>query len=149
MLLIFVGTLIPSEAMWWGRWWGRSGDLQAYTAATLLGPSTMPRDGGASCWLYPRRIWVSNCGGRETRWSGKEQFRILHQHWPTVEHKPCHSRQLLRQACQFSTKNAARWAAPVFARCTNSVDVEIQQRAAEYSAMREAFSPRLSRICFA
>jgi AP-2 complex subunit alpha len=31
--------------------------------------------------------------------------------------------------------------APVFARCKNSVDVEIQQRAAEYAAMREAFSP--------
>jgi hypothetical protein len=41
------------------------------------------------------------------------------------------------------TKNAAALVAPVFARCTNSVDVEIQQRAAEYSAMREAFSPRL------
>jgi hypothetical protein len=44
------------------------------------------------------------------------------------------------------TKNAARWWHLSSRVVQIDVDVEIQQRAAEYSAMREAFSPRLARM---
>jgi hypothetical protein len=73
--------------------------------------------------------------------SGEEQFRILHQHWATSEN---HTRAILLTAYAKLAnlyEECRPLVAPVFARCTNSVDVEIQQRAAEYSSMREAFSP--------
>jgi hypothetical protein len=73
--------------------------------------------------------------------SGEEQFRILHQHWATSDN---HTRAILLTAYAKLAnlyEECRPLVAPVFARCTNSVDVEIQQRAAEYSSMREAFSP--------
>jgi len=73
--------------------------------------------------------------------SGEEQFKILHQHWATSDEKT--------RAILISTyaklanlyEECRPLVAPVFARCKNSVDVEIQQRATEYASMREAFSP--------
>jgi AP-2 complex subunit alpha len=73
--------------------------------------------------------------------SGEEQFRILHQHW--------HNSDGTTRAILISTyaklanlyEECRPLVAPVFARCKNSVHVEIQQRSAEYAAMREAFSP--------
>jgi AP-2 complex subunit alpha len=73
--------------------------------------------------------------------SGEEQFRILHQHWATVDQQ---TRGILVSTYAKLAnlyEECRPLVAPVFARCKNSVDVEIQQRAAEYSSMREAFSP--------
>jgi AP-2 complex subunit alpha len=118
------------------------GDLQAYTAATLL-VAVSPR----RCHETAVRVAGYILGefgfliAERPGMSGEEQFRILHQHWPTVEHQ---TRAIL-VSCYAKLANLYEecrpLVAPVFARCTNSVDVEIQQRAAEYSAMREAFSP--------
>jgi len=118
------------------------GDLQAYTAATLLvGASPRRRHETtvrvAAYVLGEFGFLVAERPGM----SGEEQFRILHQHWATSDSKT--------RAILISTyaklanlyEECRPLVAPVFARCKNSVDVEIQQRSAEYAAMREAFSP--------
>jgi len=118
------------------------GDLQAYTAATLLVAASPRR-----CHETAVRIAAYILGefgfliAERPGMSGEEQFRILHQHWPTVDSTT--------RAILISTyaklanlyEECRPLVAPVFARCTNSVEVEIQQRAAEYASMREAFSP--------
>jgi AP-2 complex subunit alpha len=73
--------------------------------------------------------------------SGEEQFRILHQHWSTCDNQT--RAILLTTYAKLANlyEECRPLIAPVFARCTNSVDVEIQQRAGEYASMREAFSP--------
>jgi AP-2 complex subunit alpha len=73
--------------------------------------------------------------------SGEEQFRILHQHWATSD---AQTRAILISTYAKLAnlyEECRPLVAPVFARCRNSVDVEIQQRSAEYASMREAFSP--------
>ena len=73
--------------------------------------------------------------------SGEEQFRILHQHWATCD--PQTRAILISTYAKLANlyEECRPLVAPVFARCKNSVEVEIQQRSAEYAAMREAFSP--------
>jgi AP-2 complex subunit alpha len=118
------------------------GDLQAYTAATLLVAASPRR-----CHETAVRVAAYVLGefgflvAERPGMSGEEQFRILHQHWATSDAGT--------QAILISTyaklanlyEECRPLVAPVFARCKNSVHVEIQQRSAEYSAMREAFSP--------
>jgi AP-2 complex subunit alpha len=118
------------------------GDLQAYTAATLLVAASPRR-----CHETAVRVAAYVLGefgflvAERPGMSGEEQFRILHQHWATSD--------ATTQAILISTyaklanlyEECRPLVAPVFARCKNSVYVEIQQRSAEYSAMREAFSP--------
>lgn len=118
------------------------GDLQAYTAATLLVGASPRR-----CHETTVRVAAYVLGefgflvAERPGMSGEEQFRILHQHWATSDSKT--------RAILISTyaklanlyEECRPLVAPVFARCKNSVDVEIQQRSAEYAAMREAFSP--------
>jgi AP-2 complex subunit alpha len=118
------------------------GDLQAYTAATLL-VAVSPR----RCHETAVRVASYILGefgfliAERPGMSGEDQFRILHQHWATSDH--------VTRGILISTyaklanlyEECRPLVAPVFARCTNSVDVEIQQRAAEYSSMREAFTP--------
>jgi len=118
------------------------GDLQAYAAATLLVAASPRR-----CHETAVRVAAYVLGefgfliAERPGMSGEEQFRILHQHWATSD----------TQTRAILTSTYAKLAnlyeecrplvAPVFARCKNSVDVEVQQRAAEYASMREAFSP--------
>jgi AP-2 complex subunit alpha len=118
------------------------GDLQAYTAATLLVAASPRR-----CHETAVRVAAYILGefgfliAERPGMSGEEQFRILHQHWATSDN---HTRAILitTYAKLANLYEECRpLIAPVFARCANSVDVEIQQRAAEYSSMREAFSP--------
>lgn len=118
------------------------GDLQAYTAATLLVAASPRR-----CHETAVRIAAYILGefgfliAERPGMSGEEQFRILHQHWPTSDNK---TRAILVSTYAKLAnlyEECRPLVAPVFARCTNNVDVEIQQRAAEYSSMREAFSP--------
>ena len=118
------------------------GDLQAYTAATLLVAASPRR-----CHETTVRVAAYILGefgfliAERPGMSGEEQFRILHQHWATSDNK---TRAILITAYAKLAnlyEECRPLIAPVFARCTNSVDVEIQQRAAEYSSMREAFSP--------
>jgi AP-2 complex subunit alpha len=118
------------------------GDLQAYAAATLLVAASPRR-----CHETAVRVAAYVLGefgfliAERPGMSGEEQFRILHQHW--------HNSDGTTRAILISTyaklanlyEECRPLVAPVFARCKNSVDVEIQQRAAEYAAMREAFSP--------
>lgn len=118
------------------------GDLQAYTAATLLVGASPRR-----CHETTVRVAAYVLGefgflvAERPGMSGEEQFRILHQHWMTSDSKT--------RAILISTyaklanlyEECRPLVAPVFARCKNSVNVEIQQRSAEYAAMREAFSP--------
>ncbi|KAG7356935.1 adaptin N terminal region-domain containing protein [Nitzschia inconspicua] len=118
------------------------GDLQAYTAATLLVAASPRR-----CHETAVRVAAYVLGefgflvAERPGMSGEEQFRILHQHWATSD--------ATTRAILVSTyaklanlyEECRPLVAPVFARCKNSVDVEIQQRSAEYAAMREAFSP--------
>lgn len=118
------------------------GDLQAYSAATLLVAASPRR-----CHETAVRVAAYILGefgfliAERPGMSGEEQFRILHQHWATSDH---HTRAILVSTYAKLAnlyEECRPLIAPVFARCTNSVDVEIQQRAAEYSFMREAFSP--------
>jgi len=118
------------------------GDLQAYTAATLL-VAVSPR----RCHETAVRVAAYILGefgfliAERPGMSGEDQFRILHQHWATSENQ---TRAILTSTYAKLAnlyEECRPLVAPVFARCTNSVDVEIQQRAAEYSSMREAFSP--------
>jgi len=118
------------------------GDLQAYAAATLLVAASPRR-----CHETAVRVAAYVLGefgfliAERPGMSGEEQFRILHQHW--------HNSDATTRAILISTyaklanlyEECRPLVAPVFARCKNSVDVEIQQRSAEYAAMREAFSP--------
>mmetsp|Transcript_2357 Transcript_2357/g.2847 ORF Transcript_2357/g.2847 Transcript_2357/m.2847 type:complete len:980 (+) Transcript_2357:121-3060(+) len=118
------------------------GDLQAYAAATLLVGASPRR-----CHETAVRVAAYVLGefgfliAERPGMSGEEQFRILHQHWATSDQQT--------RAILISTyaklanlyEECRPLVAPVFARCKNSVDIEIQQRAAEYSFMREAFSP--------
>lgn len=118
------------------------GDLQAYAAATLLVAASPRR-----CHETAVRVAAYVLGefgfliAERPGMSGEEQFRILHQHWATSDQQT--------RAILISTyaklanlyEECRPLVAPVFARCRNSVDVEIQQRAAEYAFMREAFSP--------
>jgi AP-2 complex subunit alpha len=118
------------------------GDLQAYAAATLLVAASPRR-----CHETSVRVAAYVLGefgfliAERPGMSGEEQFRILHQHWATADQ---HTRAILVSTYAKLAnlyEECRPLVAPVFARCKNSVDVEIQQRAAEYSAMREAFSP--------
>jgi len=118
------------------------GDLQAYAAATLLVAASPRR-----CHETAVRVAAYILGefgflvAERPGMSGEEQFRILHQHW--------HNTNSITKAILISTyaklanlyEECRPLVAPVFARCKNSVQVEIQQRSAEYAAMREAFSP--------
>eukprot|EP00934_Nitzschia_sp_Nitz4_P008342 Nitzschia sp. Nitz4//scaffold55_size114948//11408//14736//NITZ4_003882-RA/size114948-snap-gene-0.166-mRNA-1//1//CDS//3329554473//8332//frame0 len=118
------------------------GDLQAYTAATLLVAASPRR-----CHETAVRIASYVLGefgflvAERPGMSGEEQFRILHQHWATSD---AQTRAILVSTYAKLAnlyEECRPLVAPVFARCKNSVDVEIQQRSGEYSAMREAFSP--------
>lgn len=118
------------------------GDLQAYTAATLLVAASPRR-----CHETAVRMAAYILGefgfliAERPGMSGEDQFRILHQHWATSNNQ---TRAILVSTYAKLAnlyEECRPLVAPVFARCTNSVDVEIQQRAAEYGAMREAFSP--------
>lgn len=118
------------------------GDLQAYTAATLLVAASPRR-----CHETAVRVAAYVLGefgfliAERPGMSGEEQFRILHQHWATSENQ---TRAILTSTYAKLAnlyEECRPLVAPVFARCKNSVDVEIQQRAAEYASMREAFSP--------
>lgn len=118
------------------------GDLQAYTAATLLVAASPRR-----CHETAVRVAAYVLGefgfliAERPGMSGEEQFRILHQHWATSENQ---TRAILVSTYAKLAnlyEECRPLVAPVFARCKNSVDVEIQQRAAEYASMREAFSP--------
>jgi len=118
------------------------GDLQAYAAATLLVAANPRR-----CHETAVKVAAYVLGefgflvAERPGMSGEDQFRILHQHWPTVGPK---TRAILisTYAKLANLYDECRTlVAPIFARNKNSVDVEIQQRAAEYAAMREAFSP--------
>ncbi len=118
------------------------GDLQAYAAATLLVAASPRR-----CHETAVRVAAYVLGefgflvAERPGMSGEEQFRILHQHW--------HNANSITKSILISTyaklanlyEECRPLVAPVFARCKNSVQVEIQQRSAEYAAMREAFSP--------
>lgn len=118
------------------------GDLQAYTAATLLVAASPRR-----CHETAVRVAAYVLGefgflvAERPGMSGEEQFRILHQHWATSD--PTTRAILVSTYAKLANlyEECRPLVAPVFARCKNSVDVEIQQRSAEYAAMREAFSP--------
>jgi AP-2 complex subunit alpha len=118
------------------------GDLQSYTAATLLVAASPRR-----CHETAVRVAAYILGefgfliAERPGMSGEEQFRILHQHWATSDNQT--RAILLTTYAKLANlyEECRPLIAPVFARCTNSVDVEIQQRAGEYSSMREAFRP--------
>ena len=118
------------------------GDLQAYAAATLLVAASPRR-----CHETAVRVAAYILGefgflvAERPGMSGEEQFRILHQHWHNTNSI---TRSILVSAYAKLAnlyEECRPLVAPVFARCKNSVEVEIQQRSAEYAAMREAFSP--------
>jgi AP-2 complex subunit alpha len=118
------------------------GDLQAYTAATLLVAASPRR-----CHETSVRIAAYVLGefgfliAERPGMSGEEQFKILHQHWATSD---AQTRAILISTYAKLAnlyEECRPLVAPVFARCKNSVDVEIQQRSTEYASMREAFSP--------
>lgn len=118
------------------------GDLQAYTAATVL-VAVSPR----RCHVTAVRVASYVLGefgfliAERPGMSGEDQFRILHQHWTTSDHVTRGILVTTYAKLANLYEECRPLVAPIFARCTNSVDVEIQQRAAEYSSMREAFSP--------
>eukprot|EP00549_Striatella_unipunctata_P000558 CAMPEP_0118681924 /NCGR_PEP_ID=MMETSP0800-20121206/5207_1 /TAXON_ID=210618 ORGANISM="Striatella unipunctata, Strain CCMP2910" /NCGR_SAMPLE_ID=MMETSP0800 /ASSEMBLY_ACC=CAM_ASM_000638 /LENGTH=996 /DNA_ID=CAMNT_0006578271 /DNA_START=40 /DNA_END=3030 /DNA_ORIENTATION=- len=118
------------------------GDLQAYAAATLLVAASPRR-----CHETAVRVASYVLGefgfliAERPGMSGEEQFRILHQHWTTSD-SPTRAILISTYAKLSNLYEECRpLVAPVFARCKNSVDVEIQQRSMEYASMREAFSP--------
>jgi len=118
------------------------GDLQAYAAATLLVAASPRR-----CHETAVRVAAYVLGefgflvAERPGMSGEEQFRILHQHWH-ISNAETRGILISTYAKLANLYEECRpLVAPVFARCKNSVEVEIQQRSAEYSAMREAFSP--------
>jgi len=118
------------------------GDLQGYAAATLFVAVTPHRCHEttvcvAAYVLGEFGFLIAERAGM----SGEEQFQVLHQHWFNVDTKT--------RAILISTyaklanlyEECRPLVAPVFARSKNSIDVEVQQRCAEYASMREAFSP--------
>eukprot|EP01082_Thalassiosira_pseudonana_P014360 g12945.t1 g12945 contig7:511639-514668(+) len=118
------------------------GDLQGYAAATLFVAATPQR-----CHETTVRVAAYILGefgfliAERPGMSGEEQFRVLHQHWFTVDTQ---TRAILISAYAKLAnlyEECRPLVAPVFARSKNSVDVEVQQRCAEYASMREAFSP--------
>lgn len=118
------------------------GDLQAYAAATLLVAASPRR-----CHETAVRVAAYVLGefgflvAERPGMSGEEQFQILHQHWHNAN---MHTRSILISTYAKLAnlyEECRPLVAPVFAKCKNSVEVEIQQRSAEYAAMREAFSP--------
>ena len=118
------------------------GDLQGYAAATLFVAVAPIR-----CHETTVRVAAYILGefgfliAERPGMSGDEQFRVLHQHWFTVDTQT--------RAILISTyaklanlyEECRPLVAPVLTKSKNSVDVEVQQRCAEYAAMREAFSP--------
>jgi len=118
------------------------GDLQGYAAATLFVAVSPHRChettvSVAAYVLGEFGFLIAERAGM----SGEEQFHVLHQHWFNVDTKT--------RAILISTyaklanlyEECRPLVAPIFARSKNSSDVEVQQRCAEYAAMREAFSP--------
>ena len=73
--------------------------------------------------------------------SGEDQFRVLHQHWETVSPQTKATMVSTYEKLSNLYEECHPLVAPIFSQSKNSVDVEIQQRAAEYADMREAFSP--------
>ena len=118
------------------------GDLQAYAAATLLVAANPRR-----CHETAVQVAAYVLGefgflvAERPGMSGEYQFRVLHQHWATVS--PQTKVIMVSTYAKLANlyEECRPLVAPIFARSKNSVDVEIQQRAAEYAAMREAFSP--------
>eukprot|EP00594_Rhizosolenia_setigera_P012913 CAMPEP_0178977564 /NCGR_PEP_ID=MMETSP0789-20121207/24565_1 /TAXON_ID=3005 /ORGANISM="Rhizosolenia setigera, Strain CCMP 1694" /LENGTH=640 /DNA_ID=CAMNT_0020666989 /DNA_START=931 /DNA_END=2853 /DNA_ORIENTATION=- len=118
------------------------GDLQAYAAATLLVTANPRR-----CHETAVKVAAYVLGefgfliAERPGMSGEDQFRVLHQHWPTVG-LPTRAILVSTYAKLANLYEECRpLVAPIFAKNRNNVDVEIQQRAAEYQAMRESFSP--------
>lgn len=118
------------------------GDLQGYAAATLLVAASPRR-----CHETAVRVAAYVLGefgfliAEKPGMSGEEQFRVLHQHWPTAN-KQTRSLLLSTYAKLANLYEECRpLVAPVFAKNKNNVDVEIQQRSCEYEMMRVAFSP--------
>ncbi|KAL7506324.1 hypothetical protein ACHAXN_003634 [Cyclotella atomus] len=118
------------------------GDLQGYAAGTLF-VAVAP----ARCHETTVRVAAYILGefgfliAERPGMSGDEQFRVLHQHWFTVD---TGTRAILISTYAKLAnlyEECRPLVAPVFAKSKNSVDVEVQQRCAEYAAMREAFSP--------
>ncbi|KAL7545333.1 hypothetical protein ACHAWF_008686 [Thalassiosira exigua] len=118
------------------------GDLQGYAAATLFVAVSPHRCHEttvcvAAYVLGEFGFLIAERAGM----SGEEQFHVLHQHWFNVS--------TTTRAILMSTyaklanlyEECRPLVAPVFAKCKNSSDVEVQQRSAEYASMREAFSP--------
>lgn len=118
------------------------GDLQSYAAGTLL-VAVSPR----RCHETTVRVASYILGefgflvAERPGMSGEDQFRILHQHWANVSNKT--RVILLTTYAKLANlyEECRTLVAPIFAKYRNSVDVELQQRSSEYSAMREAFSP--------
>ena len=116
------------------------GDLQAYAAGTLL-VAVSPR----RCHETAVRVAAYVLGefgfliAERPGMSGEDQFRILHQHWMTVG--PITRSILISTYAKLANlyEECRPLVVPVFAKNRNNVDIEIQQRSAEYSAMREAF----------
>jgi len=118
------------------------GDLQGYAAATLFVAVAPIR-----CHETTVRVAAYILGefgfliAERPGMSGDEQFRVLHQHWFTVDTQ---TRSILISTYAKLAnlyEECRPLVAPVFAKSKNSVNVEVQQRCAEYAAMREAFSP--------
>jgi AP-2 complex subunit alpha len=118
------------------------GDLQGYAAATLFLAVSTHR-----CHETTVRVAAYILGefgfliAERPGMSGEEQFRVLHQHWYNVDTQ---TRSILISSYAKLAnlyEECRPLVAPVFAKSKNSVDVEVQQRCAEYASMREAFSP--------
>ena len=118
------------------------GDLQGYAAATLFVAVTPHRCHEttvcvAAYVLGEFGFLIAERAGM----SGEEQFHVLHQHWFNVS-KTTRAILISTYAKLANLYEECRpLVAPVFAKCKNSSDVEVQQRSAEYASMREAFSP--------
>jgi len=118
------------------------GDLQAYSAATLLVAASPRR-----CHETAVRVAAYVLGefgflvAERPGMSGEDQFRVLNQHWSTSG--PRTRAILISTYAKLANlyEECRPLVAPVFVKNKNCVDVEIQQRAAEYAAMREAFTP--------
>jgi len=118
------------------------GDLQGYAAATLFLAVSTHR-----CHETTVRVAAYILGefgfliAERPGMSGEEQFHVLHQHWYNVDTQ---TRSILISSYAKLAnlyEECRPLVAPVFAKSKNSVDVEVQQRCAEYASMREAFSP--------
>ena len=118
------------------------GDLQSYSAATLFVAVSPQR-----CHETTVRVAAYMLGefgfliAERPGMSGEDQFHVLHQHWFNVDSKT--KAILISTYAKLANlyEECRPLVAPVFARSKNSSDVEVQQRCAEYSSMREAFSP--------